>query len=325
MKLQKNSSQIKRNTVDARFESNAGMAVEASIKNINRIGAAIDEFKAVHLQKEEEKDVQRVIAANNEYDRRTLALNSDVRERFKEADAVAADSYYKEQEALIRRQVYDNSGIKYKKSEQAFNNRSESSAIKELGFLSEYQQQEAQKYKGALVQNSLDSEVSKYLEYGDADSFAQGVNNISVNIDALGYGKEQTELVKRQYVNDYVSRCVQSLKSRKDYQEAKSLLDEAKAQGYISEETSVQLGTSVDEHLKAVAYDSKDTAQSSATAESAKIYQAIEDGKKKSLRRSLQIASCKSILQQWQVKATVWIVCLLYKKSMQTVCKWQTT
>lgn len=257
MKLQSNSSQVDRNTVNARFSSHADIAAEANKKNINRIDNALNQFKAVHMQKEEEKDVQRVIAANNEYDRRVLALGNEVREQFKEADAVSADGYFKEQEALIRKQVFDGSGIRYEKSQLIFNNRSEDSAIKQLDLLKGYQQEEEQKYKGMLLDSNVDNGINRFLENGSVESFQEGIRNCAVNVEALGFGQVQTEQVKKSYLHSFASRSIQGMLNVKNYEKARELLEVSFNEGYIDEQSAVKLGEQINRHINASEDDRK--------------------------------------------------------------------
>lgn len=179
---------------NAAFEAQMASS-RANQKALQGLNQQLETLSAAVMKKEEEDDNLRRLNAENEYNRRIGDLKGEIEEQRRLGNAQDVTQYFMEQEEAIRKEVYTNSGIKYKKTEQSFRLNAERLAIADTDRVQSFENDQTEKYRVVTLDNNIKNSIKTGIQTGKMEDIASSSASIRGNVQAI-YGKYGDEVVE---------------------------------------------------------------------------------------------------------------------------------
>lgn len=164
-------------------------------KALHGLNQQLEALSMAVTKKEEDDDNLRRLNAENEYNRQIGDLKGEIEEQRRLGNAQDVTRYFVEQEEKIRKEVYGNSGIKYKRTEQAFNLNAERLAIADTDRIQSFENDQVEKYQVVTLDNNIKNYIKTGIQTGKIDDIASSSASIRENVQAI-YGKYGSEVVE---------------------------------------------------------------------------------------------------------------------------------
>ena len=221
-----NGSVVRPTVTNAKVQNNMA-AFEAEIKSQGQIGAALGNIGKVYMEKEQEKDTNRLLEAENKYNRRITELKTDIQTNRRLGQASGSADYFNQQATMIKNEVYGNSGIKYRATQEMFNIRTERSTIADVDAIHKFEIKETDDNFRYQLDNSISDSIKTGLQTGDIGDISLAQDNILDRISGMRwrFGDEWVRSKSREAITSLAKTSAAYKMSLGDVEGAKEVLN----------------------------------------------------------------------------------------------------
>ena len=249
-----NGSVVRPTVTNAKVQNNMA-AFEAEIKSQGQIGAALGNIGKVYMEKEQEKDTNRLLEAENEYNRRITELKTDIQTNRRLGQASGSADYFNQQATMIKNEVYGNSGIKYRATQEMFNIRTERSTIADVDAIHQFEIGETDKNFVIQLDNSISDSIKTGLQTGDIGDISLAQDNILDRISGMRwrFGDDWVQSKTREAVTQLAKDSSKYKLSLGDVAGAQEILNLTSS--YLDDSQVIQITTHINEVQKDIFSD----------------------------------------------------------------------
>ena len=190
-----------------------------------QMGKASGAVLKIIQDKEESDETERILNANNEFAKRVADIKLGIETNMQGSNAKNAAALYEQQVEEARKDVYANSGLKYKAGENTFNRNAFAAITRGAVWAQEWEKAQTDKAKATTYDLSVDDEIDSII--GGTATFEEGFTNSMRNAAGLfpSMPKEQREVMTRATADKMGGTLVSQAIDRNDYGLATEIFD----------------------------------------------------------------------------------------------------
>lgn len=193
--------------------------------------------------REESDETERVLSAHNEFTKRVADIKLGIETNMQGSNAKNAAALYEEQVEEARKDVYANSGLKYKAGENMFNRNAFATITRGAAWAREWENNQVTEARKVTYGLALDENINNVIAGTMSTEEAYEFSKIQGKHLFANLAPEQMALIDKARADKFANTLVTAAIERNDYEAAQAVFDYLKTD--MTSETRAKLDAAI--------------------------------------------------------------------------------